>query len=600
MIPARRVPYEDVEKQLVRLFRSILFDPLLEILKESAPAVKVEVFNAVADVALQKALRGGVIQYAGGIFSGKFTSAISKALRGIGARFDKRARVYRLDKAICPEWVVADALVFREKAKAVHESLRKAIDKIGEKIDEAVEAKPVDAEDTISAIEAGWKKSARDLELHPTLDEASRARLTADYTDNMKLWVKKFSEDQIGELRSMVERNAERGYRFDSLIDGIQQRFGVSQSKAKFLARQETSLMMSKFNQQRFGEAGVTQYTWSTSHDERVRDRHKHLDGQMFSYTHPPIVDAATGRRANPGEDFLCFPGESRVDFGAGVEKCFRRWYSGELTTVVLVSGKTIRATPNHPVLTALGWKPIGLLNDRDQVVCLREDLFFPLEADLYKSIPSFREIFESFRESGFFFSFPGESVQFHGDGSDGDVDVVGAARFLEIHGKPGLLNKLAHLDFSKTDFSATSGRRFFGHKKAFPFRDITSRLMAAFGQMFSLFDRKTRHPYFVRFGLGSNGDGSLNQSPSDNNSFKACSFRNRKLTFAGDIRVDDGFWVKLKSIMPVLSFQVCSVRNSSFCGHVYNLQTKLGYYTVDGVIVSNCRCVAIPVMRPK
>jgi SPP1 gp7 family putative phage head morphogenesis protein len=45
---------------------------------------------------------------------------------------------------------------------------------------------------------------------------------------------------------------------------------------------------------------------WSTSHDRRVRDSHKELNGRVFTWDNPPIVDPARGRRAHPGQDYGC------------------------------------------------------------------------------------------------------------------------------------------------------------------------------------------------------------------------------------------------------------------------------------------------------
>ncbi|MFA5380138.1 MAG: minor capsid protein, partial [Dehalococcoidia bacterium] len=72
------------------------------------------------------------------------------------------------------------------------------------------------------------------------------------------------------------------------------------------LARQETSLFFSKFSMNRASSAGVRRYKWSTSHDGRVRERHKELNGTIHSVDDPPVVDLKTGRRAHPGCDFGC------------------------------------------------------------------------------------------------------------------------------------------------------------------------------------------------------------------------------------------------------------------------------------------------------
>jgi SPP1 gp7 family putative phage head morphogenesis protein len=63
---------------------------------------------------------------------------------------------------------------------------------------------------------------------------------------------------------------------------------------------------MGQVTQARHQAAGVTEYVWRTSRDERVRQRHKELDGSRQKYSDPPVVDEATGRRAHPSDDFQC------------------------------------------------------------------------------------------------------------------------------------------------------------------------------------------------------------------------------------------------------------------------------------------------------
>ena len=69
----------------------------------------------------------------------------------------------------------------------------------------------------------------------------------------------------IGEIRAMVATNAKAGYRFDSLVDRIQNRYSVTKNKAEFLAQNETSIYTSKVREQRFGDVGVTEYIWQSS-----------------------------------------------------------------------------------------------------------------------------------------------------------------------------------------------------------------------------------------------------------------------------------------------------------------------------------------------
>jgi hypothetical protein len=132
-------------------------------------------------------------------------------------------------------------------------------------------------------------------------------------------------------------------------------------------------------------------------------------------------------------EEPFCFPGDSVIPYADGVEKAYRRWFTGELTEIVVSSGKTLSGTPNHPVLTVNGWVAIGNLKKGDYVIEIADDgvggTVVNSKADDDHAIPTISEIFCSVRESGNVSKTPGAAHQFNGDGSDGDVDNVSSAR---------------------------------------------------------------------------------------------------------------------------------------------------------------------------
>jgi SPP1 gp7 family putative phage head morphogenesis protein len=86
----------------------------------------------------------------------------------------------------------------------------------------------------------------------------------------------------------------------------IRNEYNVTRNRAKFLSRQETSLLVSKYREENYREAGIVYYRWSTSNDQRVRHDHRELNGNIFRFDEPPVVDQKSGRRGNPGEDFSC------------------------------------------------------------------------------------------------------------------------------------------------------------------------------------------------------------------------------------------------------------------------------------------------------
>lgn len=293
-----------IEDQLLEFFRREIFFPIRDLLLESTNQAR-EILNSYREV-LYDALRSGRIQYTDGVFSGNLSAAIGGSLRSIGATFDKRSKTYRIDQARVPNWVLSASEIANSRARALNDSLKRKLDDIQKNIDSRVELTKISTARTERSFDEGFKKSADILRVAPTLTDEAKAKLAEDYNQNMKLWIKKFSEEMIGDLRGVVQENAQQGFRFDSLVAGIHGKYGVTRNKAKFLARQETGLFMAKFRRERFKDAGVLKYEWSAAMDERTRDDHRKLDGHVFFYDEPPIVDSSTGRRANPGEDFNC------------------------------------------------------------------------------------------------------------------------------------------------------------------------------------------------------------------------------------------------------------------------------------------------------
>lgn len=46
-----------------------------------------------------------------------------------------------------------------------------------------------------------------------------------------------------------------------------------------------------------------------------------------------------------------------------------------------------------------------------------------------------------------------------------------------------------------------------------------------------------------------------------------------------------------------VTTDQIIKIRQIQFCGHVYNLESNIGWYLADGIIAHNCRCALSPVV---
>jgi SPP1 gp7 family putative phage head morphogenesis protein len=117
--------------------------------------------------------------------------------------------------------------------------------------------------------------------------------------------VKGVGSSAIEELERIIAEGAAGGTPTLDLRQTIQDRFGVSYSKASFWARDQTAKLGAQIARAQKERYGVTRYQWSTSGDARVRQEHAELDGKIFAYAEPPVADRA-GTKGNPGEVWQC------------------------------------------------------------------------------------------------------------------------------------------------------------------------------------------------------------------------------------------------------------------------------------------------------
>jgi len=100
-------------------------------------------------------------------------------------------------------------------------------------------------------------------------------------------------------LRAVNRTVVENGFNQQALVQTLRTRFRVSRSRARLIARDQTSKTIGELTKLRQQQLGIRQYKWRTSQDERVRHDHAVLEGQVFSWDNPPDV-------GHPGEPIQC------------------------------------------------------------------------------------------------------------------------------------------------------------------------------------------------------------------------------------------------------------------------------------------------------
>lgn len=402
----------------------------------------------------------------------------------------------------------------------------------------------------------------------------------ATLTENVGL-IKSIAQQYHTQVEGLVMRSVSAGRDLSALSKELEARFGVTKRRAALIARDQNNKATAVFVRVRQKQAGITKAVWLHSHGgKEPRKTHLANDGKTYDPAkgwHDP--DPKVNRRIWPGELINCFPGSTKINFATNVEKAFRHFYSGDLAEIITDSGKSLRATPNHPILTPKGWRPIGSLDEGDYLVEISDDAINAIEPERHidRTVPLIAEVFETVAQARLLKVALGD--EFHGDAiPDGHIDIVFSARSLSFGREPTLLKgdlnniltAAPHTHFGGrlprrldlSSFAATSG--FVGG-----LRELLSSLCA-----FAPHSNKARLA-----AVSSLPSNSLNPS-LDCLSLMSEPARQR----------ENAFTLPMKAVKAT---RIVGIERRSFSGHVYNLQTGKGYYSAEGIICHNCRCVS-------
>ena len=634
------IDYEALEKRIRDFFKSHIYLPLMLELGQKKKTLK----NADEDYPnLNDAIRSGRITFYRGTFSGRFNSSTSKELRGLGARFDRKTGTYKIEQSSLPMQmrinIKSSVAVFEKKMAQIDAKLAAILP------DELVDKLNVSElfDRTIWRVEDSFQKSVKNITVTPKLTPDQLRKLSDQYATNMQLYVKDFMKKEILELRQTIGTQVFKGNRYEGTIQAIQDSYGVSARKAKFLARQETMLMTTTLKQIRYKDAGITHYKWRCvrgSPQHPVRPMHQALNdrsdkGELFEFSSPP-VDDPNGTRHNPGQNFNCFPGSTLVTLDRPINKIFRRVFSGELTLLVCNDDVVLESTPNHPILTNRGWIAAKDIQVGDYLFQRQNESVNSKEVNVKKMVASFEDIFGALGFcSQLSLGHATSDADFHGDTSvDQKVDVISFERELVLDRITSIFQCLRQLIFEPTN-ALTLCQSLLDSCGVGSFTS-PDRVMSFLGELRTLLLRHLTQADVVRLGTSSFLNIALTQPTGNNNAFDFVFSRDCQLTHPSLIILDRILIQRIENVAPsasldlnatspeilaqkvrgftefssdlthaeIASFvkplRVIDKSSRSFSGHIYNLETPSHWYIAENLCLRNCRCVAIPVVRAK
>lgn len=381
--------------------------------------------------------------------------------------------------------------------------------------------------------------------------------------------------------------------------------------------------------------------SWNAVMDARTSAECRNADGKNYYATAMP--DIGFPGSVHPH----CFPAGTEVA-SSSLRAIAMRRYRGELIELTTLRGHRLAVTPNHPVLTPQGWIAAGLLDEGCEVVSTRfgQSLLMLIDPDDHQEPALIEDVLRSFSEHLGVLSVPVPvaAEDFHGDGTAGEVAEVWADRMLmgdleSSRVEPSRVQKLSgigrHRAMQLLRARAPLLPGVLGIPHGLMGREDVARILlggpASHHELVGLGNRAAGNPVALQDGLDNGAGGSV------------CL---RELVLAGATHVRDADEVlghlahhhagRLSALTsevvggPLITessarFETFNQRpprnihlvgnavvsevaglvefdrlikvrrRAAWSGHVFNLESSLGWLITDNIISHNCRCFPGP-----
>ena len=391
-------------------------------------------------------------------------------------------------------------------------------------------------------------------------------------------------DDQLLAVERFRTRLEDDGSLTNEVIDNRVTNYALAQHRARAILIARTELIGALNHGQQsiwdravstgFLDASRATKVWLTADDERLC-----VECEALGAEDPvPVMSTFSNGKLTPPAHPACLPGDSLVLPGARVTAVSKRRFDGDLVVLRTAGGRKLACTPDHPILTRLGWVLAGSLHVGDDIVCdLRRQWATSGDGDHQDRPTRIQEIADALIQSGQVVAvpMPASAEDLDSDGVSRQVAIVGTdglcgdGREAAI-GQPILQGALVDTDRPPLSASARLSAQGFEHDNATPIdlvsaRDLVATLRPGHVAPFESFG----------LGLGPKADAALGQTTVDDATRDAELARQLVGGAAGQITLD----------------QIVDVECQAINGDVFNLQAADGWYAAESIITHNCRC---------
>jgi hypothetical protein len=425
-------------------------------------------------------------------------------------------------------------------------------------------------------------------------EAAARIKQTIGLTERQATALERYRQEVTAEGRAsaQVSRMVEK-YRKQLLT-----------ARATLIARHETLTATNEGRLQAMREAirqggmpmNRTVRKWITAHDERVCPICGPMDGEEVRADSPWSVEIP-GTKSKPATTVECWvPQEAHVQcllphmrvagsFIAGL--C--GWYDGPIYEIETAKGYRLTVTANHPIATMQGLVPAYAISHGDDILTDSAPIWGALpfgDGDNDQAPVPIKNVVEALRTHGTSSAKVGR-LDLHGDARwiNGEIEIVGSNR-----------NRVIDSDPHTTQFSSeyilhggTVQQPLIRHLSRSQFLSEGANSSSRSGPRMSALtlDKRTvefQALPFQEFRIGSSSDGYPTLDEAARQGGAAYAEFRRQLLHG--------------SAAQITSDCVIHVNQSSYSGHVYDLQSSNGFIIAEGIVISNCRCSFVTLVK--
>ncbi|MFX3616233.1 MAG: minor capsid protein [Sporolactobacillus sp.] len=132
------------------------------------------------------------------------------------------------------------------------------------------------------------------IKSEPWLDEFMRNTVHENVS-----YISSIRDEYFPKIESIIYQGVKKGQSIGVIRRGLVDRVGMTRNRAQFIAIDQTGTIFGQMTGKRHQEMGVNRFEWVDAGDNRVRPKHRDLNGNTYSYGKPPSEGL-------PGEPFRC------------------------------------------------------------------------------------------------------------------------------------------------------------------------------------------------------------------------------------------------------------------------------------------------------